>query len=202
MEATSTRERLVEAATRLFAQHGYAATSIRDIADAAGCNLALISHYFGSKDGLLREAVRAGMRDSATEIAQPRADAPHEQLASVIALLLERFDAARDGGLPIVAQELMRPDSPFAAEFAALARANVEQVSRLLASCKRRGLLQRDIDPDIAAVLLIGMLQIYFIARPVTEPLLGKPSPELVDELRAHVTAIFSRGVLRRKGTR
>ncbi len=53
--ATDTRSRLLEAATELFAKQGYDATSTREIAAIAGCNISLISHYFGGKQGLLRE---------------------------------------------------------------------------------------------------------------------------------------------------
>jgi AcrR family transcriptional regulator len=45
-----TRERLLEAASSLFSEQGYAATGTRAIAARAVCNVALISHYFGSKD--------------------------------------------------------------------------------------------------------------------------------------------------------
>lgn len=46
------RERLLEVAEKLFAQQGYEGTSTRQIASAAGMNIAMISYYFGSKDGL------------------------------------------------------------------------------------------------------------------------------------------------------
>src|SRR3954471_20230662 len=46
-----TRERLLGAAISLFSEQGYSATGTRAIAARAGCNVALISHYFGSKEG-------------------------------------------------------------------------------------------------------------------------------------------------------
>ncbi len=45
---------LIEAATRLFAQKGYSATSTREVAAAAGANLASIAYHFGGKEGLRR----------------------------------------------------------------------------------------------------------------------------------------------------
>jgi TetR/AcrR family transcriptional regulator, regulator of cefoperazone and chloramphenicol sensitivity len=50
--ARSTREAIVAAAMRLFAEKGYAAASIREIAAAAGTNVASISYHFGGKEGL------------------------------------------------------------------------------------------------------------------------------------------------------
>lgn len=46
------RERLLQTALRLFAEKGFAKTSTREIAQAAGVNIAAISYYFGDKAGL------------------------------------------------------------------------------------------------------------------------------------------------------
>ena len=51
-----TRERVLEAAERLFAERGLDAVSIRDIITAAGANLGAINYHFGAKDRLI-EAV-------------------------------------------------------------------------------------------------------------------------------------------------
>jgi len=48
-----TKERIIEVAERLFAEKGLDATSMRNITDAAGVNLASINYHFGSKDGLI-----------------------------------------------------------------------------------------------------------------------------------------------------
>ncbi len=44
---------IMEAAEKLFAEKGFAGTSVRDISDEAGVNLAMISYYFGSKEKLM-----------------------------------------------------------------------------------------------------------------------------------------------------
>ncbi|MGO1052406.1 TetR/AcrR family transcriptional regulator [Crossiella sp. CA198] len=51
-------ERLVDAATRLFADKGYPATSVQEIADAAGVTKGGLYHYFKSKAELLHEVYR------------------------------------------------------------------------------------------------------------------------------------------------
>ena len=54
------RERLLEAAMRLFASKGYAATSVRDIVGAAGVTAPSLYHHFGNKEGLFLAIIRAG----------------------------------------------------------------------------------------------------------------------------------------------
>jgi len=44
---------IIETAEQLFSQKGYEGTTVRDIADHADINLAMISYYFGSKEKLL-----------------------------------------------------------------------------------------------------------------------------------------------------
>lgn len=55
-DGEQSRERLLHSALGLFAQHGFAKTSTRQIAEAAGANLAAIRYYFGDKAGLYRAA--------------------------------------------------------------------------------------------------------------------------------------------------
>jgi AcrR family transcriptional regulator len=64
----STRARLLLAARKLFSRQGFAETSTRQIAADAECNLALINHYFGSKEGLLVAILEAEMRTAAPRL--------------------------------------------------------------------------------------------------------------------------------------
>lgn len=69
------RQRLLAAGLRLFAEHGFARTSVRELARAANVNLAAVSYYFGDKQGLYRalfvEPPFGGPPHSATAFAEP-----------------------------------------------------------------------------------------------------------------------------------
>jgi AcrR family transcriptional regulator len=54
---SQTRDQILRAARGLFAQRGYAGTTIRSVAAAAEVNQGLVHHYFGSKERLYREAL-------------------------------------------------------------------------------------------------------------------------------------------------
>jgi AcrR family transcriptional regulator len=54
-DADSSRKRLFASAERLFAERGFNGVSVRDIANDAGVNSALVGYYFGGKKGLLSE---------------------------------------------------------------------------------------------------------------------------------------------------
>src|SRR5436190_6178087 len=57
-----TRERILKAAERLFAEAGYDGTSIRAIVAKAKVNQAAINYHFDGKDGLYREVLRVAFR--------------------------------------------------------------------------------------------------------------------------------------------
>jgi len=58
VRATDTRERILDAAERLFMAHGYEGTSMRQITGEAGVNLAAVNYHFGSKESLMQEVFR------------------------------------------------------------------------------------------------------------------------------------------------
>ena len=53
-DGAEARHQLLAAALRLFADHGFAKTSVHDIAQAAGANVEAIRYSFGDKAGLYR----------------------------------------------------------------------------------------------------------------------------------------------------
>ncbi|MFE3727676.1 TetR/AcrR family transcriptional regulator, partial [Nocardia sp. NPDC059154] len=56
--AAATRQRILEHAQRQFAERGYAAITVKGVADAAGVSPNLITRYFGGKDGLFLAATQ------------------------------------------------------------------------------------------------------------------------------------------------
>ena len=57
-----TRQRILKAAERLFADRGYEETSVRAVVAKARVNQAAINYHFGGKDGLYREVLRTAFR--------------------------------------------------------------------------------------------------------------------------------------------
>lgn len=66
--ARATPARLLDAAIELFARHGFHGTSIRDIAQRAGANVAAGHYHYGSKEGLYLAVLRAQFADVRSEL--------------------------------------------------------------------------------------------------------------------------------------
>jgi hypothetical protein len=56
----------------------------------------------------------------------------------------------------------------------------------------RRGTPQADLDPRISALLLVGAMQFYFIAYPLTSKLVGAESAALRSELKRQIIALYA----------
>ncbi|AKT38236.1 TetR family transcriptional regulator [Chondromyces crocatus] len=64
-DADRTRSAILSAAHSLFATRGFANTGVREVAELAGVNSALVGRYFGSKEGLFRATLERSLGISA-----------------------------------------------------------------------------------------------------------------------------------------
>ncbi len=177
-----TRERIMKAAERLFAERGYDGTSVRAIVARARVNQAAINYHFEGKDGLYREVLRTAFRglteDQLVHAEEAGAMSPEEALAAFIRRqlrpLLARDEASRH--IRIFNWESVRPTPVFrkliseeAAPFMGFA---TDLVHRFLPNADHRTLL-------VAAVWLLGQCAIFVRNR---EQLAGPPVELSVDE--------------------
>jgi AcrR family transcriptional regulator len=83
--APDTRAAILSAARELFASSGYAGTTIRAVATAAGVDAALVHHYFGTKDDLFLAAleVRVDPRIALAPVVDGGVDGAGERLLRV-----------------------------------------------------------------------------------------------------------------------
>jgi AcrR family transcriptional regulator len=89
-DGARTRRALLGAAATLFAADGYAATTVRDIANEAGVNVSLINRYFTSKEGLFEACLTGALE----QLAQEGAAGVKPDVAALLAGRLIGTDAA------------------------------------------------------------------------------------------------------------
>lgn len=91
----STREAILEAAVTLFAERGYAGTTLRAVTAAAGVDVALVSHFFGGKEGLFEEAVLKRSDRNLHLLMRPRpGDSPAQRLLEAYVAMWEDPETA------------------------------------------------------------------------------------------------------------
>lgn len=188
----SSREQLLLVGRKLFSRHGFAETSTRQIAAEAGCNLALINHYFGSKEGLLVAVLESEMRGEGPRLAAALQDSgtAAEQLARFIDQAVDHF--ADDAELLRIAhREVIQHGSNLLPKLLPPIEGVIGALAERFRDA-RRGTPQADLDPRISALLLVGAMQFYFIAYPLTSKLVGAESAALRSELKRQITALYA----------
>jgi len=198
-----TRERILKAAERLFAERGYDATSIRAIVAKARVNQAAINYHFDGKDGLYREVLRTAFRalteqqlEHADEMkAMSREAALVEFIRRQLRPLLGRDEYSRH--MRILNWETVRPTAVFrkllseeAAPFMGLA---VELVRRFQPEADQRTLVA-------AAVWLLGQCSVFLRNREqLADPPLGLALDEEAVEWLAQLVSRWATGGLARR---
>jgi AcrR family transcriptional regulator len=177
-----TRDRIIKAAERLFAERGYDRTSIRAIVAKARVNQAAINYHFDGKDGLYREVLRSAFRalteGQTSHAAEIKALSRERALAEFVRYqlrgLLHRDELTRP--IRIFNWETVRPTAVFrellrddAAPFMGLA---TDIIRRFMPTADQRTL-------TLAAVWLVGQCGVFIRNR---ESLAGPPVSLEMDE--------------------
>ncbi len=98
-ELFSTKQRILGAAEALFAKHGFAGASLRQVTSAANVNLAAVNYHFGSKENLINEVFRRRLDDLNAQRLQAlrkALDEPVPHLESVLAAFVRPALALSD----------------------------------------------------------------------------------------------------------
>jgi TetR/AcrR family transcriptional regulator len=168
----SIRRSILAAAERLFAQKGYAAVSVKEIADSVNVNAAMIHYYFGSKHKLLEQVLEQALEPLAKAIGSMKS-ADNAGVSDIVHLLLKTF--REHIYLPIlVVREVLLPGGVMQEHFLAfLAPRLGGAMPGLLAREQAAGRMRKEIDPHIATLNLISLCAFPFFARNLSEPALG-----------------------------
>jgi AcrR family transcriptional regulator len=164
----STYDRILGAALEGFAHDGVKATSIRDVAAAAGVSPGLVQHYFPSK-----AALRAAVDEHVTEVARDalalrkvEGDVIEDLSQRLTALVADHFLA-----LQYLARGVAESDEAALAIFDTLMELCREQLAEL----QQRGMLRADLDLEWAALHTVLINLGTVIMEPGVSRQLGRP---------------------------
>lgn len=182
------RERILEAAARVYAKHGFRGATTRLIATEAGVNEVTLFRIFGSKSALL-EAVLAQRQQVNTAPSLPaEPEDPAAELTQFVAASLHTVRELR----PLLVHSIGELDErPEAAEFACRGRHDAhDTITAYVRKLQKLGLADPDADVDAAAVMLVGTVMSDAIARHFV-PDVYPP----IDEAAGRYVACFLRAI-------
>jgi TetR/AcrR family transcriptional regulator, regulator of cefoperazone and chloramphenicol sensitivity len=196
-----TRGKLLDAAGRVFADHGYEAATVREICRRAGANVAAVNYHFRDKQGLytqvlLRMAGAAQLERMRATLDQSAP--PEEILRRVIKARLQGLGADQmpDWHFRIVAREFAHPTPAMSRMIDKVSRPLYERLLDLIGQIIH---LPADHEKTrLCTHSVMGQIFLYALACPILSKLWPgmKTTPEQMDRIADHI-ADFSLAYLR-----
>ncbi len=194
---SESRQRIIDAALHLFSKKGFSATGLRELAREADVNVAMVSYFFGSKKGLLKELLDhffSGYLDLARETLS--GDEPVEpRLRRFIAAALTYFENHRDALLLALA-EIPRDDPDIIEHKIIWAKQMMAEFDQRLCQpiAHEHG---RNIPPHILGPLLTSTLSARFLFAPILQQVAPEPCAPIDSATIEQLTDVLLHGLLR-----
>jgi len=195
-----TRERLLKAAERLFAERGFKKVTVRDICRAARANVAAVNYHFGDKDGLYRELLRIAIdvvRET-TEAGRKAGEGrpPDEKLERYFRIFLSRITAPGHENLHrLIQREIDDPTAALDAFVEEAVRPRVEYIATIVVEMIGGEPTDRDVLRCVGSIL--SQAVVYVRRNPIAERLgfSFKGTPADIDEAARHIAAFSAAGI-------
>jgi AcrR family transcriptional regulator len=206
-----TRTRILDAAEELFMQHGFEATSMRQLTAQAGANLAAVNYHFGSKDALIEAVFRRRLDAmNAARIAEldrlekqekdggGRAPSPRQIIGAFVGVSLRMIEDSKSGGrnfIRLLGRTYTDPQKPIRALIGQLYAPAMERFKAAL----ERALPQIPRDELIWRMhFMFGTLAYTLAATDTVQLIAGCKPEDRYDAalLEARLTAFLQAGLL------
>jgi AcrR family transcriptional regulator len=152
---------IMEAAEKLFADKGFEGTSVRDIAEGAGVNLAMISYYFGSKEKLM-EAMFDHRASSSIlqleEMIQDKNLSPLQKVEKLIDRYIDKLLSQQCFHRIMVREQMVNNNSLIAERIQDIKKRNQALIKELIAQGQRSGEFRKNIDISLLMITLVGTI--------------------------------------------
>ena len=193
------KEALLQAAVELFGEYGYNKVSIRQIADKAHTNSAMISYYFGSKHQLYEAAFISQISALKEFIVPVLAALDPRDVIRRYAAAMEKIHAENPLLLNIICRELSDP----AEQHNMLPEKIGPQLYRILSETLTRGISQGLFREELAVrpavILLVGVANFYYLTHNIHSQIIGpEKETEQEDTYMKQAVEIFLTGIERR----
>jgi AcrR family transcriptional regulator len=185
--------KLINAASSLLNSKTYKTITIREIAQLAGTKSAMISYYFGHKQGLF-QAMMAHIHESQPDVFSHIQQAEKPLQAFINHVLNMASD--NPGLVRFIHDEILNEQSPLSENFInSMPKAISIFLPELIRREIEKGNFRGDLDPKYAAFSLMGMIMSPFVIAPIREQVWQISLHEITQPLWAdHIYNLFISG--------
>lgn len=188
-KAADKRRSILEAATKVFAEKGFHASRVSDIASEAGVAHGLVYHYFDSKEQMLNELFtdRWSLLLAAMSEADKTLDTPREKLAAAAAFIVDSYRYQPEV-MKVVIVEVTRAANSFGRIHLPEITRAYDQVASFVEQAQNLGEMRSDVSPTDASLLFFGAVEQFlsgwiFELVPATEEEFDRAKELVVDTI-------------------
>jgi AcrR family transcriptional regulator len=162
-EHEDTKHALIRVATRLFSKHGYRGTSVKQISDAAGVNISLVSYHFGGKENLyhacLTPWVESKIEFLEKKILRPTSIEEFQfRLKLFVETVMESELDYEDAGC-IIWRDIDHDDPVLQDIFKTTIQPLSDRLVDFMRTGQKQNFIRKDLDATIVALLFLGGVQ-------------------------------------------
>jgi AcrR family transcriptional regulator len=150
---------LMESAELLFSQKGFDGTSVRDIAEAAGINTAMISYYFGSKEKLMEEIFERkslNIKEKVDDLLKDNSLDPLEKMYSLVDMYVEGILKQKIFHRILLCEQIINQNPSIIEMVDKTKTKNSEYINDLIRLGQKKGIFKKNIDIPMMTNTLIG----------------------------------------------
>jgi AcrR family transcriptional regulator len=150
---------LMDSAELLFSRKGFDGTSVRDIAEAAGINTAMISYYFGSKEKLMEEIFERKSLNIKEKVAYLLKDDsldPLEKMYSLVDMYIEGILQRKTFHRILLCEQIINQNPSIIQMVDKMKAKNSEYINDLIRLGQKKGMFKKNIDIPMMTNTLIG----------------------------------------------
>ncbi|HVA99289.1 MAG TPA: TetR family transcriptional regulator [Bacteroidia bacterium] len=154
------KENLLEVAEALFADKGYEGTSVRDIAQKAKVNVAMISYYFGSKEKMLEALIEFRNADSFKILEKISADTdlgPKEKIERIVDYYVDRILSNQLIHNIMTRQLSLLKEGSVCDKMIDFKMKNLEQIRKIILEGQKKKVF-RNVDIEMTISTLVGTI--------------------------------------------
>lgn len=198
------REKIMRAARSLFSERGFEGVSIREIASAASVNIAMVSYYFGGKEGLYFECISEFAKSKEVSVKKSlkpmkNAEDFKRNLKAVVEDKMNTFTEDLEAHKIIMRELQSRREPEFQKKIMKQLVPVFDLIKGLFEDAKKLNLLKKEMQPEHLALMLMGTMSHPCIVEHAMETHLGynMTDPKKRELYINQICLLFFSGVLK-----
>lgn len=160
-EYSAKQQQLMDTAELLFSRKGFEATSVRDIAEEAGINTAMISYYFGSKEKLMEaifEQRSLNIKEKVELLLKDDRLDPFQKVYSLVDEYIDKIMQRKKFHRILLCEQVINQNPVIIELMEKMKNRNSSCINDLIRYGQKKGLFKKQVDIPMMMNTLIGTI--------------------------------------------